>query len=270
MDNEKMPKNAEKYFCEKCNFICSKKSNFDIHLLTAKHRRITKDNEKMPKNAELFFCENCGNEYKYASGLSKHRKKCIIIPHNDDNDINKNDTVELVKYIMKENKEMMMELCKTMQPAKTVNTVNNTTNYFNIQMFLNEQCKDAMNMTEFIESIHLTLEDMTQIGIKGQTKGMTNILIDKLNELDVVKRPVHCSDMKNETIYVKDEDKWEQETDDKPKLKNALDQLTKKSIKAMPCMEDDPDSYVKTISEVMKDPREDKKIISQLAKKVLV
>ena len=161
---------------------------------------------------------------------------------------------------------MVMEMCKYMQPNNTVNA----TNYFNIQMFLNEECKDAMNISDFIESIQLSIEDMTQIGLKGQTKGITNILVDKLNALDIIKRPVHCSDVKNETIYVKDEDKWEQEEKDKPKLKNVLDQLTKKSIYAMPCMEDDPDSYVKTIKEVIKEPREDKKIISELAKKLLI
>ena len=125
-------------------------------------------------------------------------------------------------------------------------------------------------MSEFIDSIQLTADDVTNIGKLGQTKGMSNILIENLNKLDVVKRPVHCSDIKKEIIYVKDEDKWEKEGNDKPKLKNALDQLTKKSLHAIPCMEEDPDSYVKTISEVMKDPREDKKIISNLAKEVIV
>ncbi len=137
-------------------------------------------------------------------------------------------------------------------------------------MFLNEQCKDAMNMSEFIESIQLNLEDITSIGEKGQVEGMANILVEKLNSIDVFKRPVHCSDVKRETIYVKDEDKWEKEEKEKPKLKNAIEKLTKKSMESMPYLEDDPDKYVRTVSEVLKDPRDDRKIISKIAKNVRV
>ena len=148
MDNKKCQKNAEKYICKKCNFICSKKSNFEIHLRTAKHRRITMDNKKCQKNAEIFLCE-CGNFYKYSSGLSKHRKKCEIYKQTSYEEISSNeqDNAELIKTIIKENKDMVMEMCKYMQPNNTVNA----TNYFNIQMFLNEECKDAMNISDFIE-----------------------------------------------------------------------------------------------------------------------
>ena len=90
-------------------------------------------------------------------------------------------------------------------------------------MFLNEQCKDAMNITEFIESIQLSLEDMMNIATTGQTQGMTSILIDRLSSLDVLKRPLHCSDLKKETIYIKDEDKWEQDSKTKPKMKSVID-----------------------------------------------
>ena len=167
-------------------------------------------------------------------------------------------------------KKMMVDVCQKLEPISVSNNTVNSNNIFNINMFLNEQCKDAMNMTEFIESIQLSLQDMMKIADDGQTKGMSNILIDKLNSIDVFKRPVHCSDIKNETIYIKDHDTWEKEEDNKPKLKNALDKLTKKSIDAMPCMDENPDVYVKTISEVLKDPREDKKIISKLVKEITI
>ena len=192
-----------------------------------------------------------------------------------------NSSDSVVESLLKENLEMktlMMEMCKQLQCNNiTNNTTNNTTNnnmnntnIFNINMFLNEQCKDAMNMSEFIESIQLNVEDIVSIGEKGQVEGMANILVEKLNSIDIFKRPVHCSDVKRETIYVKDEDKWEKEEKEKPKLKNAIEELTKKSMKSMPYLEDDPDKYVKTVSEVLKDPRDDRKIISKIAKNVRV
>ena len=122
-------------------------------------------------------------------------------------------------------------------------------------------------MTEFIESIQLSLEDMMNIAPTGQTQGMTSILIDRLSSLDVLKRPLHCSDLKKETIYIKAEDKWEQDSKTKPKMKSVLDKLTKKGIDAMPMMEDD---HVKTITEVIKEPREDKKIINTVIKEILI
>ena len=135
---------------------------------------------------------------------------------------------------------------------------------------MNEKCKYAMNWTEFLESIQLNLEDMTKISDEGQTQGMSNILIDKLNSLDIFKRPVHCSDIKKEIIYVKDEDKWELEDKERTKLRNALNSIIRKSIQTLAGMNRHPDDYVNTVSEIYKEPREDKKIISKLAKEVFV
>lgn len=290
MELKKMPKNAKNFYCEKCDFRCSKESNYKKHLLTRKHiMELNGIKKKCQK--KIYTCELCEKQYLSQSGLWKHltQNRCAIMNDNSDvhdKDMNDEASTDL-KYkdmfmaMVDENKKlrtemfselkgMMVEIIPKMRPNTTTNTTNNNTNIFNINMFLNEQCKDAMNMSEFIESIQLTLEDMTKISQEGQTTGMSNILIDKLNALDVFKRPVHCSDVKTETIYVKDEDKWEKEENDKPKLKNALDVLTKKSIEAMPCMEDNPEEYIKTVSEVLKDPREDKKIISKVAKTVLV
>ena len=270
MDNNLMPKNAKKYYCKYCNFECSKKSNYEKHLSTVKHKRITQDNNLLPKNAKRYICI-CGNEYKYLSGLSKHKKKCLLLIKNEKlTESNDTNTIELIKCIMKENKDMMMELCKTVQPITTNNTVNNTTNYFNIQMFLNEECKDAMNMSEFIESIQLSIEDMENFTSEGQTSGMANILINKLNNIDLFKRPLHCSDVKKETIYIKDEDKWEIEDEEKSKLKNALDRIAKKSIEVLPEISKNQDDCIKTVNEVLKIPREDNKIISKVASNMLL
>ena len=120
---------------------------------------------------------------------------------------------------------ILIDVCQKLEPISN-NTINSNNSIVNINMFLNEQCKDAMNMTEFIESIQLSLEDMMNIATTGQTQGMTSILIDRLSSLDVLKRPLHCSDLKKETIYIKDEDKWEQDSKTKPKMKSVLDKLT--------------------------------------------
>lgn len=270
---KKMPKNAQNFYCEICDFTCSKKSNYENHLRTAKHRNRTISNDFAPKNAE-YFCE-CGKRYTARNSLWYHKKKCTYkdsnmvsntISNTISNTVSKDtEKVDLCKELLPLMKEMMIGIAPVLQPNTTINNQN-----FNINFFLNEQCKDAMNMTEFIESIQLTLEDMTKIGKQGQTVGMSNVLIDKLNDLDIFKRPVHCSDVKKEIIYVKDEDKWEEENRGRPKLKNALDQITKKSIQVLPSMSQDPDDYVQTVNELLKEPREDKKIISKVAKEMHV
>jgi hypothetical protein len=262
-----MPKNSKIFRCEKCDFTCFKKSLYEKHLLTKKHN--TTNTTKI-QHKKFHLCE-CGKKYNHRSSLFNHKKVCdyTII----DTKKSSEQSEPIVEYLLKENiemKKMLIDVCQKLEPISNVVSNVNSNNVFNINVFLNEQCKDAMNITEFIESIQLNVQDMMKIADDGQTKGMSNILIDKLNSIDVFKRPMHCSDVKNETIYIKDENKWEKEEKDKPKLKNVLDKLTKKSIDAMPCMDDDPDAYVKTISEVLKDPRQDKKIISNIAKEVSI
>ena len=266
------PKLAMKFYCEKCNYPCSKKSDYEKHLYTRKHKILTNTSGFSLKVAE-YVCD-CGKQYKHRQSLNNHKKKCIYKKPSHDTEI----TVEpIMEYLLKENvemkkdnlemKKMMIDLCKNMGPT---NITNNNNKNFNINIFLNEECKDAMNLTDFVDSIQLSIEDMKYFGDQGQVNGMANILIDKLNAMDIIKRPMHCSDIKKETIYIKDEDKWAMEEKSKPNIKNALDSLTNKSIHAMSCLENNPDAYVKTISEVLKDPREDSKIISKLAKVIIV
>ena len=271
MSTKKMPKNAENFFCQKCNFKCSKKSNYEKHLMTAKHKLATESTKKMPKNAKAFQCE-CGRQYKDRTGLWRHKKTCALVDDYEEEIETQNSNTEMMdmmKFMMKEmttmNKELITEIIPKIQPHNTTNN-----QILNINMFLNEQCKDALNMSEFIESIQLTADDVINIGKLGQTKGMSNILIDKLNSLDIFKRPMHCSDVKKEIIYIKDDNKWEEENKERNKLKDALNKMTDKSIKTLPELQEDPDNYVKTASEVLKDPREDKKIISQIAKEVVI
>jgi len=278
MDNNNLPKNPLKtHICEKCNYRTCNLKDYKKHLSTAKHKRITMDNELSSKIPKQYICQ-CGSEYKYSSGLSKHKKKCEYKPVSQDETENAKEKIDItsepiVEFLLKENlemKKMMIDLCQKIEPVSNNTNINSHNKIFNINLFLNEDCKDAMNMTEFIESIQLSIEDVEKIGMEGQTQALSNILSSKLNEMDIFKRPVHCSDAKKEIIYVKDQDKWEQEEKGKPKLKKALDKIAKESLCKVPEMTSDADSYVKTISEILKDPREDKKILSAVSKVLLV
>ena len=268
--------------CECCDYITVRKSQYDRHLLTSKHKILTNTSDKVPQSSE-YVCE-CGKAYKHRQSLNNHKKKCN---HKEaDMNIEKNSE-PIVEFLLKENhemkkenleikkdylemKKMMIDLCQKIEPVSNLTNINSHNKIFNINLFLNEDCKDAMNMTEFIESIQLSIEDVEKIGMEGQTRALSNILSSKLNEMDIFKRPVHCSDAKKEIIYVKDEDKWEQEEKGKPKLKKALDKIAKESLCKVPEMTSDADNYVKTISEILKDPREDKKILSEVSKVLLV
>ena len=269
MSTEKTPKNAKHFYCKLCDFSCRKQCDYDRHLLTRKHKLATKSTEKIPKNA-AYFCD-CGKKYKDRTGLWRHKKKCHLNEEKHMEIVETKQTEnnkDLINYLIKENTDLKKMLIENNDHSTTINSNNN--NIFNIQLFLNEDCKDAMNMTEFIESIQLTLEDMTKINKEGQTEGMSKLLINKLQNIDILKRPMHCSDSKKEIIYVKDEDKWEEEGKDKSKIKKALDKITMKSIETLPNIKQDPDDYVNTVNELLKEPREDKKIISKLAKEVCV
>lgn len=293
MTNEKMPENAQIFYCKICDFSCSKQSNYQKHLLTAKHKRRTNTNKKMPENAEKKFICFCGKKYLHASSLWNHKKKCDVdtnldLTVNEDThqldmevDTSEGKKEPIVEYLLRENLEMkqeslemkklLVDLCHKIEPVSNqTNNINTNNNIFNINLFLNEECKDAMNMTDFIDSIQLSIDDVEKIGTEGQTQAISNILMNKLNELDIVKRPVHCSDAKKEIIYVKDEDRWEKEPKDRPRLKKALDKITMESMYKIPDITPNEDNYAHTLSEIMKEPREDRKILSKVSKGVLI
>jgi len=267
-----MPENAKIFYCEKCDFKCFKQSNYDKHLSTRKHKMITNDDQNNDTNrAKLYMCI-CGKKYKFRQGLHVHRKKSctytedFITGERIESIKKDSEKVEFCKEIFPYLKDMIHEIMPKMQPT-TINTTNNNNHIYNINTFLNEQCKDAMNMSDFIESIQLSIQDIERIGYEGQTTGMANIMIDKLNGMDVFQRPMHCSDIKKETIYIKDEDKWEKEKKDRPKLKHALRKICNKSVN---CLYDvsHTENFEKTCMEVLK--IEDKKIISKIAKNVVL
>jgi hypothetical protein len=232
-------------------------------------------------------------------------KVCISIESSDEviltNQLEKSDQLplpnnDIIKYLMNENKElknMIMEICKkdTIQQNNTTNnnTINQSNSHnktFNLQFFLNETCKDAMNISEFIENISLQLSDLESIGKLGYVEGISNIIIKNLKALDVEKRPVHCSDIKREIMYVKDDDKWEKEEDDKQKIKQVISSVVSKNLGLLPefqkkypdCMKSDSkksDEYNQIIMETMggfpgNSDKNKEKIIKKIAKQVTI
>jgi hypothetical protein len=261
MIQSKMPKNAEKYSCIKCKFSCSKKSNYDKHLLTAKHKMIHNDTNKMPKNAAAYICDKCGKQYTFHSGLSRHKQKCNVqkieetneqntetdneIPNQeleliDDNNV---DYKDMFIQLMKQNQELQKTVVEQQkQYTETINEMipkignNNTTNnnQFNLQLFLNEQCKDALNITDFMKSIQVNMNDLVQTGKLGYVDGMSRIFVNALKDMDVTERPIHCTDIKRETVYIKDQNKWEKDEDNKDKLKKTIRTIENKNLQMLP------------------------------------
>ena len=234
--NKILPNSAFKFYCEKCDYGTSKKSSFDDHVLSTKHhignKMETNGNAILPS----FCCEKCKKNFSTRSGLWKHAKKCNVTTVTDYN-ADSFDKDQLILMLIKENSEfktMMMEQQNTMLKVienGTHNTTNSHNKSFNLQFFLNETCKDAMNIMDFVDSIKLQLCDLENVGKVGYVNGISSIIVKNLNLLDETKRPVHCTDTKREVLYVKDEDKWEKEIDNKPKIRKMIKHVTHKNTK---------------------------------------
>jgi hypothetical protein len=258
LGNENKPKTSQIFYCDHCDYGTYKKSNFTNHLSTAKHEKCsngnvleTFGNENKPKTSSLIYsCKVCKKEFKNRSGLWKHNKICKYteIENNENNEINKDTDKkdELINYLIKENQEfknLILEIVK-----KDTYTTNNTTHTnshnkaFNLQFFLNETCKDAMNITDFVESIQLQLSDLEKVGEIGYVEGISNIIVKNLNALDVTQRPVHCTDKKRETIYIKDEDKWEKD-EEKNKIRKVIKKVATKNARLIQKFKDKHPDY---------------------------
>jgi hypothetical protein len=237
INNEEKEKNAVKFVCDKCDFICCKQSNYANHLDTRKHKNLIKPNIYNSKNApKIYECSACKKIYKHASTLSAHRKKCIneaIVAASKPNTPEEMHSLSLlVVELVKTNTEMqkqMIELCNKIQPTTNNSYTNIHNKTFNMQFFLNETCKDAMNIMDFVNSMTLEFADLEDVGKLGYVEGISNIIIRKLNELDVHKRPIHCSDAKREIMYVKDDDVWEKENGTYDRIRKAIKYITKKN-----------------------------------------
>jgi hypothetical protein len=237
---EKPPlKPKSSFACECCDYKCSKNSEYIKHLLTAKHIGNASGNAK---SLQIDYqCDICDKIYKSRKGLWSHKKTCTTSIHlaplsesmksSDDVKILNSIVIELIKSNTELQKQLV-ESYKNNSNNTMINSHNNSHNKtFNLQIFLNEQCKDAMNMSEFVESFELKLEDLESVGELGYVDGMTKIFVDKLNSMDIYKRPMHCSDAKRETLYIKDEDRWEREKPSNPKLRKAVRNISFKNMK---------------------------------------
>ena len=237
-DDPETKKNTNKYNCKKCYFITCKKTDYTRHLETQKHKNNKNDdllmtdddfkNEKNEKNEKIYYCQ-CGKKYKYKQGIHVHRKKCNF--KNSLTDINENNqetalTTEIkeesdISYktmfldMMKQNKELQNTICEMIpKMGNTVNTTNNTNNInnINVTVFLNDKCKDAISMTDFIKTIDISLDDLYVTKNKGLIGGISNIFVNQLNKLPLVQRPIWCSDKKRKRLFIK-EDTWTEDTD---------------------------------------------------------
>ena len=305
MENICSPKLAEKFVCKICDYKCRKESDYKKHLFTKKHikREIGNkmENEEINELAIEYKCKECNKLYKTNSGLWKHVKLCKVIQQ-PDLDIIKTENIildsssneikvltGLVLELVKSNNDLqkqMVELCKNNNNTTINNTTNSNNNShnktFNLQFFLNEECKDAMNMSEFINSIQLKISDLENIGKLGYVEGMSNIIIKQLKDTDMYKRPVHCSDAKRETLYVKEENKWEKDTQETKQMLSAVRGVNKKNYQMLTkwkethpkCMDSESkqsDEYMKIVSKVMDGDEENiNKVIKKVAKEVVI
>lgn len=232
-------KNAE-FYCIFCDFKCSKTSDWNRHVETKKHRyRHNGNGMEIKKNAE-YKCL-CGKTYTTNSGLWKHRKLCNFTFCDDTNSVTMEQlptdfkiTTEMFYDLLKQNNELqksIIALAKEKLPTISNNCNNTNTNTFNLQIFLNETCKDAINISDFVNQIQLTVSDLEETGKLGYAEGISRVFLKNLNGMDDTSRPIHCSDSKREILYIKDDNQWHKETTDKPILTNAIKQIANKNIK---------------------------------------
>jgi len=261
--SQNSPKKDYKFMCTFCNFNTSNKKDWNKHIVTIKHSTLSngaflntlnnnlpQKTQKNPKPVKLLVCDNCNKNYLARSGLWYHKKNCtkIIKEHennivqvisNDNDVIDDNTMIKLVMDIVKSNSEMQKQFLDIFKSG-AIGNMNNSHNHnnnnktFNLQFFLNETCKDAVNIMDFVKDIKINVADLEDVGKLGYVNGISNIIIKNLKEMDVSKRPVHCSDIKREVLYIKDQDKWEKEDSDKEKFRYAIKHIAHKNIQMIP------------------------------------
>lgn len=240
-------KKTPKYCCNYCDYNTSNKKDYNRHLSTDKHQRAKLSHENPPKTPDFYEC-SCGKIYKHLSSLCKHKNKC------EKKSLSSIDKDDLIIMLIKQNAELMnnnmsnmkdivvsqqntiIELTKNginntnmNQSHNTITSQNSHNKTFNLQFFLNETCKDAMNIMDFVNSIKLQLSDLENVGELGYVEGISNIIRQNLKQLDVTQRPIHCTDKKRETVYIKDEDKWEKEEETNPKMRKVIRHVSHKN-----------------------------------------
>jgi hypothetical protein len=297
------------YFCKLCFYGTNKKSSYKQHLLTQKHQT----NQEIPNNLSVvqvssnkYECNNCNKTFHDRSGLWRHNKKCdstqilnpkiildIIHQHSEFKEMliaQSKQSTELQKQSQQQTNELqkqIIELCKNTTTTNN-NTINNNSHNktFNLQFFLNDTCKNAMNLGDFVSSLQIDLSDLESVGELGFVNGLSKLIINGLNDLEECERPVHCSDLKRESMYVKEDNKWEKEDAENTKMKKALKQIAHKNTKMLPiwkaknpdCKRSEShlsDKYSHMVIEAMggsgdNDEEKANKIIRKIAKEVTI
>lgn len=301
-------KMSTNFHCDNCDYLTSRKNNYTRHISTCKEKMIhciqqmdTKNEQNEQNEQKNRFVCLCGNTYKYSQGLSKHKKSCSQITSNKIEDSEIKLLTNLVLEVVKQNSETqkhnqeltnkLVEICKvsntnTLINNNSNNTNNNTNNTFNLNVFLNETCKDAMNIMDFVDSLKLQLSDLEEVGKLGFVEGISNIILKNLKALDVTERPIHCADKKREIIYVKDDNKWEKENDQKLKIRRAIKKVAYKNERLLSQFKEKhpgcnysesqySDQYSKLVIEALggkdnNDFENENKIIRKIAKEVVI
>ncbi len=292
-----LPKKTPTFECINCDFITNNKKDLNRHFLTAKHIDASKCYENASKITPTKNYCICGKEYKHESSFYRHKKKCLEKEKEEKvKDLNPEITPQLILSIMNQNQELhqilieqnktMLEISKNSQINNTINNNNSHNKTFNLQVFLNETCKDAMNIMDFVDSIKIQLSDIESIGELGYVNGMSKLIIKHLNALDENMRPVHCNDLKRSSLFVKDANLWAKEDDNNNKLKKAIKYIAHKNICALPewrqkypdCIYSESkksDQYNHIVIEAMggsgdNDDEKADKIISKIAKTITI
>jgi len=303
---KKLKKNLHRFVCENCDFKCYMKCDWDKHIMRLKHiNAVSGNNMETKKLKKTYSCE-CGKSFLSNSGLWKHQKSCVepqtqtqtqtqTLANNDfDNPEN------LIKYLMKENsefkqllidqnKQMMSQNDRIIELSKNVGNNNNSnnTNSFNLNMYLNETCKDALNIMDFVNQLKIGLNELEETGRLGFANGISKIFIDGLKQIDINNRPVHCSDSKRETLYIKSNNEWNKEDGERKILTSALKHVANKNIKQISewtkvhpdynnADSKDNDRFLQIVSEAMSGSTQDEtiknynKIIKNIAKETVI
>jgi len=250
LGDKKRSKKVIKYTCNICDFNTCNKTKYNIHINTIKHITMSKgdigDAKKDKKViSELYKCENCFKKYNSRNGLWKHKKQCLERNKcKETNEEKDKQLTEIIKTLISENSELknliivqqntVSELVKNGITNNSHNTVNSHNKTFNLNVFLNETCKDAMNMSEFINSLQIEYDDFEKVGEIGFVNGISNIIIKNLKELDITQRPLHCTDKKREVLYVKEDNKWEKEDENYTKTRKLIKKTTNKNMLLIP------------------------------------
>jgi hypothetical protein len=293
------------YSCEVCDYLSCNKKDYARHLATEKHMMLTTAADNAKKAQERKFVCKCGKAYKQHQGLYRHKKTCALKPHGLNSEQfatfieNNIDYKQIIDKLIEENIKLaeqnnklaeqnnklmdtMSELVPKIGNNNTITTNNTITNNnsFNLQIFLNEDCKDAISMVDFVKSLEISMSHLTQTKNKGLAEGITNIFIEGINKLPITQRPIHCTDAKRETLYIKNET-WEKDDDNKTMIKQAIKNVSRKQAQSLYKFKEakpnymendnDKDDFIRTVKNVTDDiePREDK-VIKSLCKNVYI